>query len=145
MRKFSIAIIFLLSFYNIFAQQTTAVSRQITQDVSGVVRDNITGEPLPGANIILLGSSPIIGTTTDIDGTFVLESVEVGFVSLKISFIGYKTVEIMNRELRTAKALNLKIFMDELVITGKEVIIKAGIDKRASINTMTTVSSRHFP
>jgi len=144
MRKFSIAIIFLLSFYNIFAQQTTAVSRQITQDVSGVVRDNITGEPLPGANIILLGSSPIIGTTTDIDGTFVLESVEVGFVSLKISFIGYKTVEIMNRELRTAKALNLKIFMDELVITGKEVIIKAGIDKRASINTMTTVSSRTF-
>ena len=137
MNKISLTIIIIFSFLIVSSQQ-------ITQDVTGLVKDNITEEPLPGANIIIVGSQPIIGTVTDISGKFILENIPVGPVSLRISFMGYKTVEIQNRELRSGKELNLNIFMEEMVITGKEVVITAGIDKRGSINTMSTVSSRTF-
>jgi len=109
-----------------------------------LIRDNITNEPLPGANIVLIDSSPIIGTVSDANGKFILQGIDVGSISIKVSFVGYKTVEILNRDLRTAKALNFNIFMDEMVLTSGEVVITASVDKRASINTMATVSSRTF-
>lgn len=144
MNRLLFTIIVLLSLLNITAQQTVVVDRQITQNITGVIRDNITNEPLPGANIVLIGSSPIIGTVSNANGKFILKDVDVGPVSLKISFVGYSTVEILNRDLRTAKTLNLIVFMDEMVLTGDEVVITAGIDKKASINTMASVSTRTF-
>ncbi len=143
-KKLFLTIVLALSFFYITAQQTDVVNRNITQNVTGNVRDDITNEPLPGANIILIGSSPVIGTVSNAEGKFIIKDVEVGPVSLKISFVGYQTVEILSRDLRTAKALNLNIFMEELVFTGDEVVITAGIDKKASINTMATVSTRTF-
>lgn len=132
---------FLIVFTTIFSGLK---AQNITQNISGTVRDNITGELLIGANIILIDSDPIIGTVSDNDGKFILKGVAIGPVSLRVSFMGYKTVEIQNRELRTAKELNLNIFMEEMVITGKEVVITAGVDKRGSINRMASVSSRTF-
>lgn len=121
-----------------------ATSQEITCTISGSVRDQITDEPLPGANILLIGSSPVIGTVTNENGRFELNSIPVGVVSLKISFVGYKTVEVTNRELRPGKTLILDIHMDEMVITGDEVEIVGSIDKRGSINTLTSASSRTF-
>ncbi len=121
-----------------------ATSQEISQNITGTIKDNITEEPLIGANIILVGSSPIVGTISDTYGNFILKDIPVGFVSLKISFVGYKTVEIQNRELRSGKELRLNIFMEEMIYTGKEVVILGGIDKKGSINTMTSVSSRTF-
>lgn len=144
MKNISLTIIILMVFLSANSQQTVAVDRRIKQNITGVIRDNITREPLPGANVVLIGFSPIIGTVSNADGKFILEGIGVGTVSLKISFIGYKTVEIMNRELRPAKALNLNIFMEEMIMTGDEVVITAGVDKRASINTMASVSTRTF-
>jgi len=97
-----------------------------------------------GANIVVINLEPLTGTTSNEDGRFELQHIPVGLVSLRVSFVGYKTVEIQNRELRPGKELNLTVFMDEMVLTGDEVVIKAGIDKKGSINTMTSVSSRTF-
>ncbi len=119
-------------------------AQTITQSITGTVQDNITGEPLVGANIVVINLEPLTGTTSNEDGRFELQHIPVGLVSLRVSFVGYKTVEIQNRELRPGKELNLTVFMDEMVLTGDEVVIKAGIDKKGSINTMTSVSSRTF-
>ncbi len=121
-----------------------ATAQNITQNITGTIRDNVTGEPIIGANIVLVGSSPITGTVSNIAGQFLLEDISVGQVSLKISFVGYRTVEILNRELRPGKTLDLNIFMEEMVVTGKEVVISGTIDKKGSLNTMTSVSSRTF-
>ena len=144
MKRLFLSIVLALNIFSITAQQTKAIDRNITQNITGVIRDNITNEPLLGANIILMESSPVIGTVSNGEGKFILKNVDVGPVSLKISFVGYSTVEILNRDLRTAKALNLNIFMDEMVLTGDEVVITAGSDKKVSINTMATVSTRTF-
>ncbi|HPQ58636.1 MAG TPA: hypothetical protein PK499_08145, partial [Flavobacteriales bacterium] len=39
-----------------------------TQVVKGTVKDADSGLPLPGVNIVLTGSDPFLGTTTDLDG-----------------------------------------------------------------------------
>ena len=128
----------------LIAVSIIATSQEITQNISGTVKDVITDEPLAGANIVILGSSPVIGTVTDINGKFKLDDIPVGQVSLKISFVGYKPVEILNRDLRPGKTLILNVLMDETVISGEEVEIKGKIDKRGSINSQTSVSSRTF-
>lgn len=138
MKYIFITLIFILSAVQVIKSQ------EITQKINGTVKDNITGESLPGANIIIIGSSPVIGTISSEDGKFVLQNVPIGIVSLRISYVGYKSVEVMNRDLRSGKALNINIFMEEMVVYGDEVEIKAGVDKRGSINTMTSVSSRTF-
>ncbi|MCK9290749.1 MAG: carboxypeptidase-like regulatory domain-containing protein, partial [Bacteroidales bacterium] len=47
-----------------------------TGTIRGTVTDKSTGETLPGANILVKGT--LIGTSTDFDGTYVLEKVPAG-------------------------------------------------------------------
>jgi len=132
-----LTIIFTLFISHLFGQQ-------LTQNVTGVVKDNISHEPLIGANVVIQGSNPLIGTVTDINGKFILTSVPVGYVSLKITFVGYEEVLLNNLELRTGKELSAEVFMNEVAVIGDEVEIKARIDKTGSINRMTSVSARTF-
>jgi hypothetical protein len=122
----------------------TAIPQNISQNIKGRVRDNITGEPLIGANIVIINSNPLKGTVTDSEGKFIINGAKVGNISLRISFMGYKTVEILNREILSGKELIINVFMEEMLITGKEFVVKAGIDKKGSINSMSSVSTRTF-
>jgi len=121
-----------------------ANSQSLTQSISGFVKDNTSNEALPGANIVVANSDPLIGTVTDVNGMFRMENIPVGYVSLIVTYIGYQPVELSNLTLNSGKELVLNIFMDEMVITGEEVVIRARVDKTGSINRMTTVSSRTF-
>ncbi|NOX38024.1 MAG: TonB-dependent receptor [Calditrichaeota bacterium] len=58
--------------------------------IRGVVIDKGTGEPLPAANIVLVGT--LHGTTTDVDGTFILD-VDPGDYTVRVSYLGYETLE----------------------------------------------------
>ncbi|MBI5472429.1 MAG: mucoidy inhibitor MuiA family protein, partial [Ignavibacteriae bacterium] len=55
--------------------------------IQGFVRDIATGEPLPGVNVTIEGKSQ--GASTNSDGFFVIQNVEPGAYSLKVSFVGY--------------------------------------------------------
>jgi outer membrane receptor protein involved in Fe transport len=65
-----------------------------TGKIKGKVTDRENGEPLPGANIVVEGTS--LGAAADLNGEFVILSVPVGSYSLKCSFIGYRTVTVSN-------------------------------------------------
>lgn len=114
------------------------------QSIIGFVKDNYSSEPIPGANVVVINSDPLIGTTTDSQGKFKLSNIEVGYVSLKITFVGYKTIELNNIEIGSGKELALNIYMEETAISGQEVEIKAKVDKTGAINQMTSVSARTF-
>ncbi|MCU0320450.1 MAG: carboxypeptidase-like regulatory domain-containing protein, partial [Flavobacteriales bacterium] len=49
-----------------------------TQVVKGTVKDADSQMTLPGATVVLLGSDPVVGVTTDMDGRFRLEQVPFG-------------------------------------------------------------------
>ncbi len=118
--------------------------QKFTQTIRGVVLDKVSQMPLPGASVIIPGSNPIIGTTTDFDGEFKFENIEVGRVSLQISFIGFNQASYNNLLLTTGSELVLNIELEEQAFMTEEVVIKAQERKDETINKMATVSARSF-
>ena len=59
--------------------------------ISGFSRDKNTGEPLPYTNIIINENS--IGTSSDVNGYFILPSLSPGQYTIRVMMIGYKTIE----------------------------------------------------
>lgn len=57
-------------------------------EISGIVLDKETGEPIPTANVYI--SQTTIGTYTKHDGTFDLKTNLKGIHTLVVSYIGYK-------------------------------------------------------
>jgi len=62
------------------------------KDISGTIRDSVTGESLVYANIIIEGSNH--GATTNKDGFFVIIDVPAGQHALLISYMGYESKKI---------------------------------------------------
>ena len=60
--------------------------------IEGTVKDASTGEPLPGANVTLVGTG--FGASTSIDGKYVIRNVPPGSYTIRSAYIGYKTVDI---------------------------------------------------
>jgi hypothetical protein len=125
--------------WQIQAQQST-----ITQTIRGRVIDKITQTPLPGATVIIPDSDPLTGTTTDTEGKFRLEAIPVGRVSLKVSYVGYKTALLNNLQVTSGKETVLNIQLDEKVITAGEVVIRAKAEKSSPLNKLATNSARSF-
>ncbi|MFC2086193.1 carboxypeptidase-like regulatory domain-containing protein [Bacteroidota bacterium] len=115
-----------------------------TSTIRGRVVDKDTDMPLIGATVVLLESSPQVGTITDIDGEFKLDAIEIGRHVLQISFIGYNPVTLNNLMLNSGKEKVLNISMVEKVYKTEEVTVKAYSRKDQAINKMATVSARSF-
>ena len=60
--------------------------------ITGKVTDINTEEPLVGVNVILEGTS--YGSSTDIDGEYLIENIPLDDYTLKLMYIGYKNKEI---------------------------------------------------
>jgi hypothetical protein len=58
--------------------------------IAGVVRDQENKAPLPGASVMLKGTT--IGTSTDEDGEYFIINVPVGTYTVEVSLIGYQAV-----------------------------------------------------
>ncbi|MBL4587390.1 MAG: TonB-dependent receptor [Flavobacteriales bacterium] len=115
-----------------------------TQTIRGVVADQESQMTIIGATVVILGSDPLIGTTTDIDGKFKLEKVKVGRYDLKITYLGYEPRTLSGLVLNSGKEMVLNIKMVEMVVKHGEVVVSASRHKAEAMNTMTTVSARVF-
>jgi hypothetical protein len=122
-----------------------ALSAQtLTQTIRGTVVDKISQTTLPGASIVLVNSNPLIGTTTDLDGNFKLLQIPVGTHTLRISFIGYKEINIPNIVVNSGKEVVLTIPVEEDITQLSEIVIRPDVEKNQPINEMATVSTRTF-
>lgn len=128
----------------IIAQSFFVFSQEITQKIRGKVFDSETHIGLPGASIIVIGSSPIIGTTTDSDGNFVLDKVPVGRISIQISYIGYENYYVSDILVSSGKEIVLNIPLIESFISLSEIVIKPDFEKDKAINKMATLSAKTF-
>src|ERR1035437_5314755 len=71
----------------------TALSQTLTQTIKGKVFDIESQITLPGANVIVLGTTPLLGSTTNADGNFKIENVPIGRYKIQINFVGYRSEE----------------------------------------------------
>jgi len=83
--------LFLMQFFLLISIGTTALWAQ-NATITGYVTDEDTEEPLPGANVVIEGTS--MGDATNLKGFYEIPGVPPGNYTLKISYIGYNTKEI---------------------------------------------------
>lgn len=102
---------FVGAFMLLFSLNASAQDRRVTGKISGA------DGPLPGANVVLKGTST--GTSTDANGDFTL-SVRGANPVLVISAIGSKTQEVVvgNRSTITLTLADDATALDEVVVTG---------------------------
>ena len=105
-------ILYLVTFcmFGIFGYSQTTVKGSV------VDQDN---QPIPGANVVITGKS--VGTVTDFDGNFILETSEVPPFSLKITSIGYSE-SVKNI---TANNQNIAVVLNETQTLLDEIVISA--------------------
>ncbi|OFY85936.1 MAG: hypothetical protein A3F72_16195 [Bacteroidetes bacterium RIFCSPLOWO2_12_FULL_35_15] len=115
-----------------------------TQTIRGKVIDADSKSILFGANIILLNSDTLIGSTSDVDGKFRLEKIPVGRRALKVTSIGYEDAVLSNIIVTSGKEVVLTIELQEKVYTSAAVEVVAETDKTKANNDLVTVSSRNF-
>lgn len=90
--------------------------------VKGKVFDKDTKDPLPGATIVVKGTS--IGAASDLNGEYVIHGVPTGAQTLSVTYIGYTplTIEV---NITADEELQQDLFMEPVAITGKTVVVTA--------------------
>ncbi|WP_228235573.1 SusC/RagA family TonB-linked outer membrane protein [Allomuricauda sp. M10] len=120
---------FLLFQVGLFAQNNTTISGTVFDD---------QGQPLPGANVVLKGTTT--GIQTDFDGNFTLDNVP-GDGILVFSYIGFTTQEVPVNN-RTIMEVNMRLdtqSLDEVVVVGY------GTQKKADLTgSIVTVNSEQI-
>ncbi|MBK7963866.1 MAG: TonB-dependent receptor [Bacteroidetes bacterium] len=115
-----------------------------TQIIRGVVVDEITQSTLPGATVVVADLDPVMGVNADMNGTFRLDKVPVGYHTIKVVMMGYEDLVRPNVLLNSGKELVLMLALREKLVQVKEVTITAELEKQKAINEMSLVSTRTF-
>lgn len=93
--------------------------------VTGTVKDEQTGESVPGVNVVIKGTSS--GTVTDADGKFSMEA--AGDDVLVFSFVGYAS-----KEVAVAGRTSLEILLTTDITSLDEVIVVGyGVQKKSEV------------
>ncbi len=121
-----------------------AFEQDITQVVRGKLVDAETQVALPFATIVVLTIDPPIGATSDADGIFRIEKVQVGRHNIQVSYVGYETKVIPELLISSGKEVVLNIGLKEKISQMEEVVIKAYTKKDKPLNSMSILSARTF-
>jgi len=92
-----------------------------TGKIVGKVTDKETGEPLPGANVVIDGT--MLGAATDVKGVYIILNVPVGAYNLKARFIGYRDVTVMNVRVHVDLTTEMNFQLPSEVLEGEAVTI----------------------
>ena len=94
-----------------------------TGTLKGRVYDALNNEALPFVNVVI--SNTTTGAVTDIDGNFIITGVKPGYVTLSVSFVGYKTYITPELLVSNAKAVEIDIALEQTDQSLDEVVINA--------------------
>lgn len=120
----------------------TASAQVHTQTVRGTVLATDTHEPLIGASVVVVGSEPLIGNTTDLDGRFTLPHVPVGRINVQVRMVGYDEQVLTNLLVNSAKELVLDVRMQESLVQLKEAVVRGRKGHGEVRNDMAAMSTR---
>lgn len=119
-----------------------AHSQSLTQTVRGTITDVDNQLPLIGAGVVILGSNPLVGSVTDVEGNFRLEGVPIGRIVLQVSYIGYESLTIPNVVVTSGKEVVLDLSMQESAVSMEEIVVTATKNKGEALNEMALVGAR---
>lgn len=106
--------------------------------VYGRVTDAVSGQPLPGVNIILMGTD--FGAATDTDGKYEIKNVPVNTYQIKASFIGYSPWTKADIVVRPSKPVEVDFNLVEEAIRLPDVTVTSGFFSKAPTDIISTSS-----
>jgi len=89
---------------------TEATHAQNLGSIKGRVIDAITNEPIPLANVLLAGTEK--GVTSNLNGEFEINNVNLGFQNIKVSYIGYKSLIYRDILVTRSQAASVNISLE---------------------------------
>lgn len=132
-----------LSVFFVVSSQTLMAAG--TGTVRGRVFDKDTKDPLPGATIMVKGTS--IGAASDLNGRYIIRNAPSGQQTLTISYIGYNSTTI-DLNLPDNGDIEQDIYLEAKAITGQTVVVTAqaegqvqAVNQQLSSNSIVNVVS----
>ena len=118
-------------------------SAQGTGTLAGTIVDQ-NGTPLPGASVLIVGTS--LGAATDADGLYRIIGIPVGRYEVTAQFIGYQTFSIQNVEIRSGYTTTLDFTLAEEDQQLSEVVVEyeRPIIQRDAIGAPRTVTNDDY-
>jgi outer membrane receptor protein involved in Fe transport len=118
-----------------------------TGKIAGVVTDKSTGDPLPGVNVIVEGTT--LGASTDIDGYYVILNVPPGFYNVKASYIGYTDMVIQEAKVSADLTTEINVAMEPttlelgeaIVVTAQRELIRKDETNKVEIRTAEEIQA----
>ncbi|NJB71677.1 iron complex outermembrane receptor protein [Saonia flava] len=105
MKQLLLMLLFISGFFSTLQSQEIGVSGKITDD---------SGEPLPGVNVVIKGTST--GTTSDFDGNYEIDAPSTG--TLVFSSLGFGT-----KEMRIAGKTTLNVMLSTSAQALEEIVV----------------------
>lgn len=128
----------------IWLSPALSFSQEKGQTVRGTVIDQDSRLPLAGAQIIVLNTDPVIGTSADDQGRFSIPSVPLGRHAFQCTYLGYETLTTEEWIVGSGKEVVLLLELNETSRLTEAVVITATRNTNAPINDLAVISARSF-
>ncbi|MDZ7262292.1 MAG: TonB-dependent receptor [candidate division KSB1 bacterium] len=91
--------------------------------IAGTVTEAETGSPLPGANVVIVGTT--MGAATDARGEYYILNVPPGKYKLRASMIGFEAMVVVDVIVNAGRTTNVDFKLVETVLELGEVVVQA--------------------
>jgi len=113
---------------------------QNTNSIQGKVFDEITQQPIIGANVIVEDMN--LGSATDVAGSFYIPSIEVGTYRLRVDYIGYTSRILSDVVVKANRPTIINIDLQETILELEAAVVVAEyFTKSPDTPTSTQVQS----
>ena len=103
-----------------------SIFAQTTGKITGTVTSAEDGEPLAGANVIVVGT--YLGAAADADGYFTIVNVPPGLYEVQVTMMGYQKMTQTNVKVSVDQITNLTFGLGAEVVEGEGVVVTAERD-----------------
>src|SRR6185436_501647 len=90
--------------------------------ISGIVKDSVSGNPLPGATIVIENS--FAAAISDPHGNFIIKNVKPGKNKIKVSYIGFSPAENISVAFHLSRSA---VLADEVLISATRASVKTAM------------------
>lgn len=127
-------------------------AESVTGQIVGQVLDLESGEPIPGAQILLNGQAA--GPLAGVSGRFQLRDVPVGIHALTVSYLGYRPHQVDSVEVDADATTRLEVRLERAAVEVEGITVSARREggtaasalyaQRTSIGVTNTISSEQI-